>query len=269
MPLLTFIIPVRHHKNARDWSQLCLKLSETARSISNQTNADWRGVIVANAGCDLPALPSGFTVVRVDFPPNEKHQRDGHSLEEFHDAVRADKGRRILKGMLAANDSQYFMAVDDDDLISSRIVEFVRKNDGENGWILDHGYIWTDGGKFLIRKSNFHKLCGTSIIVRSDLYNLPDSIENSNLDWTKRWLGSHIFIEDLLKDSGFPLSRLPFHGAIYRVGHAESHSQSNSIISTYFVGSGETRTPIAFIRNASRLRWITPSIRREFFGQEA
>ena len=71
MSLVTFIIPVRHQDNARDWSLLKANLVQTIASISNQTNDDWRGIIVANEGADLPDLPERFGVVRVIFPPND------------------------------------------------------------------------------------------------------------------------------------------------------------------------------------------------------
>src|SRR5690606_35331807 len=49
-PLVTFVIPVRHPDNARDWALLRSSLSQTIASISNQTHDDWRAVIVANTG---------------------------------------------------------------------------------------------------------------------------------------------------------------------------------------------------------------------------
>ena len=60
MTLVTFIIPVRHQANASDWNALKARLSQTVASIAGQSNADWRGVIVANEGADLPDLPPQF-----------------------------------------------------------------------------------------------------------------------------------------------------------------------------------------------------------------
>jgi hypothetical protein len=122
MTLVTFIIPVRHQDNARDWSLLKANLVQTIASILNQTNDDWRGIIVANEGADLPDLPERFDVERVTFPPNDMHElgKSGN-MEDFYDAFRADKGRRVLKGMLRARGSRFFMIVDDDDFVSARI----------------------------------------------------------------------------------------------------------------------------------------------------
>ena len=168
MSLVTFIIPVRHQDNARDWSLLKANLVQTIASISNQTNDDWRGIIVANEGADLPDLPERFGVVRVIFPPNDLHEIDKANIEDVRDAFRADKGRRVLMGMLGARDSRFFMIVDDDDFVSARIVQHVAENPDANGWTIDRGYIWDDGGKLLLGYDEFNHLCGTSLIVRSD-----------------------------------------------------------------------------------------------------
>ena len=176
MSLVTFIIPVRHQDNARDWSLLKANLVQTIASISNQTNDDWQGIIVANEGADLPDLPERFGVVRVAFPPNDLHEIDKANIEDVYDAFRADKGRRVLMGMLAAHNSRFFMIVDDDDLVSARIVQYVAENPDANGWTIDRGYIWDDGGKLLFEYDEFNHLCGTSLIVRSDLYGLPEQL---------------------------------------------------------------------------------------------
>ncbi len=129
MTLVTFIIPVRHQDNARDWSLLKANLMQTIASISNQTNDDWRGIIVANEGADLPDLPERFGVERVTFPPNDMHELGkAGNMEDFYDAFRADKGRRVLMGMLRARDSRFFMIVDDDDFVSARIVQHASEN---------------------------------------------------------------------------------------------------------------------------------------------
>ncbi|HET8762813.1 MAG TPA: glycosyltransferase, partial [Gemmatimonadales bacterium] len=74
-PLVSFVIPVRHQDNARDWAALKANLTQTIASISNQTHDDWRAIIVANEQADLPELPPGFEVERVTFPPNDMHER--------------------------------------------------------------------------------------------------------------------------------------------------------------------------------------------------
>ena len=269
MTLLTFIIPVRHQDNARDWSLLKANLVQTVASISNQTNDDWRGIIVANEGADLPDLPERFSVERVTFPPNNLHEIDKADLEAVYDAFRADKGRRVLKGMLAARDSRFFMIVDDDDFVSARIVQHVSENPDANGWTIDRGYIWDDGGKLLLGHNEFNHICGTSLIVRADNYDLPERFEDASLDWIKSMLGSHVRIADILAGRGTPLAPLPFHGAVYRVAHGGSHSKAPSLLVKYFLSWEAFKRPRRLLRNLGKLRLVGDTAKREFFGKPA
>jgi hypothetical protein len=266
MTLVTFIVPVRHQDNARDWGLLTAHLTQTMASISNQTNRDWRGIIVANEGADLPDLPERFAVERVTFPPNDMHELGKAGREAFYDAFRIDKGRRVLKGMLRARDSRFFMIVDDDDFVSSRIVQYVAENSDANGWTIDRGYIWDDGGKLLLGHDDFNHLCGTSLVIRSDLYGLPGQFEHASLDWIKSMLGSHIRIADILAERGTPLATLPFRGAVYRVAHAESHSRTPSLLVKYFLNRRALRQPGQLFGNARKLRLVGATAKREFFG---
>lgn len=266
-PLVTFIIPVRHQDNARDWPALKANLVQTVASIANQTNRNWRGIVVANEGADLPPLPAQFSVERVTFPPNQLHDFGKASKEEVYDAFRADKGRRVLIGMLAARNSEYFMIVDDDDLVSAHIVQHVAEHRGENGWTIEKGFIWDSGGKLLFGFDNFSHLCGTCLIIRSDLYGLPADFDAASLDWIKTMLGSHIRIAGILAERGTPLAPLPFPGAVYRVAHGGSHSRAPSVIAKYFLNREVLRRPKRLLNNLRKLRLIGDDARREFFGR--
>jgi hypothetical protein len=264
--VLTFVIPVRHQENARNWSRLSENLKQTIASIANQDIAGWKAVIVANFGAALPEIPEKFEIKRVDFPPNRLHERGNATQEEFHEAVRADKGRRVLAGMLHAGEMGHVMIVDDDDFVSRRLTAFVAANRNMNGWYIKHGYVWAEGTKLLYRLRNFSEVCGTSLIVRADLYNLPKSIEAADETYIRRMLGSHIQIKDILSKANAPLSPLPFNGAVYRTGHAESHSQSSAILKQYFFNNAAIRQPHRTLARALRLRLKTSQMNREFFG---
>ena len=267
--MLTFIIPVRHQDNARDWGLLKANLSQTAASIASQAHPGWRALVVANEGADLPTLPPGFDVVRVTFPPNRLHEMGEADIEAVYDAFRADKGRRVLAGMLAARDSRFFMIVDDDDFVSARIAGHVAENPQANGWTIERGYIWDDGGRLLLGYDEFNHLCGTSLIVRADLYDLPGRFEDVSLDWIRTMLGSHVRIADILAERGTPLVPLPFRGAVYRVAHGGSHSKAPSLVKKYFLSREALARPRRLLRHLARLRLVGDDARREFFGAPA
>ena len=269
MPLLTFIIPVRHPENATNWDQLTGKLMETVRSIAAQTADDWQGVIVANEGAHIPALPESFRIERVDFSSNLKHDIRGGERDDVLNAFRVDKGRRVLKGMLSARGSSYYMIVDDDDFVSANIVRFVSKHAGHNGWKIDRGLVWSEGGKLVFMENNFNGVCGTSLIIRADLYSLPDRFEDASTDFIASMLGSHMRPAHLLAQRGTPLASLPFRGAVYRVANSGSHSKSPGIGRKYLFNRGLLSRPLRFASNLTRFRFIDAGLKREFFGAGA
>ncbi len=268
MTLVTFIIPVRHQANATDWSALKSRLAQTIASISGQTHSDWRAIIVANEGADLPDLPAQFSAVRVNFPPNEFYDLSDDNREKAYEAVRLDKGRRILSGMLAGSGSTFFMVVDDDDFVSSKIAAFISEHRNADGWKIDKGYLWSEGSRFLLHHNDFSNFCGTSLIIRAALYGLPASVEDADPTYVKTVLGSHVKIGKILADAGHPLSPLPFRGAIYRVGHSGAHSKSIGILKAHFLNKWALRHPHHLIGNLLKVRPISNGLRKEFFGKD-
>jgi len=265
--LVTFVVPVRHQDNARDWGALKSRLRQTLASIANQTNPDWHCVIVCNTGADLPPLPDRTAVVRVSYPPNDLHDLGQGPRDAALDAFRLDKGRRVLAGMLAAPDCRYFMVVDDDDLLSNRIVAHVARNNGQSGWFVDTGFLWNDNGRTFFRVNQFDRICGTSLIVRRDLYALPAQAQEAEDGWIMSMLGSHVRIRDILAARDAPLAPLPFAGAAYRVASAGSHSRQPGILRLKFLDPGLLRRARRLLGNLLRLRWIGPRLRAEFFGR--
>lgn len=264
--MVTFLIPVRHPDNSPDWARLRANLAQTLRSIAAQTHRDWHGIVIANEGADLPSLPAGFAAEWVRFSPNAQHEQGSASQQDFLDAFRIDKGRRVLKGMLRARDSRFFMVVDDDDFVSARIAQYAADHSDANGWKVDVGYVWSDGGTLLYRHEALNKVCGSSLIVRAELYGLPDTFEAASLDYIRDMLGSHRRIAAMLSTRGKPLASLPFPGAIYRVGHRGSHSGTPPILRQYVLNRHNLLRPHRLVGNLLRLRLVDRAARREFFG---
>ncbi|PFG54814.1 hypothetical protein ATG98_4112 [Marinobacter sp. LV10R520-4] len=266
MTCLTFVIPIRHQENSENWNLLIGNLKQTIRSICAQKNPDWKAVIVANYGARLPELPKNFDVCFVDFPPNELYIRGSSDLEVFREAVRLDKGRRLLEGIKYAGNTKYLMFVDDDDFLHCNLTQYVSENMGQNGWYIKDGLIWQDGSSLLMNYTNFYLFCGTSHIVRSDLLALESFDQDVGFKYLKRMLGSHIYIKNELDKNKTPLKCLPFKGAIYRVGHADAHSKSRGIIDTFFLKRAIVKSPKTLVKRIINLRWMNSKIRRTYFG---
>ncbi len=265
-PLVTFIVPVRHPANARSWDGLKSRLQETLASISSQSHSDWKCIVVANRGSDLPPLPDKTEICAVDFPPNQIHEITSDNRAIALDSFRLDKGRRVLSGMLMARDTRFFMIVDDDDFISHSLVDYVSNHRNEVGWYIDKGYLWEEGSKWLFKVDDFNKRCGTCLIVRSDIYNLPVSIESASEDWIKQALGSHHGIFEILQEKGMRLNPLPYLGAVYRVGNPGSHSKTKGVLGTYILNRRILRNPMRWMGSLRKLKRLSAGARREFFG---
>lgn len=269
MPRLSFIIPVRHPANARDWSVEKANLAATLRSVAAQDHPGWAAVIVANHGSDLPPLPDGVRVEWVDFPPNMQHEVSEHGHLTALEAVRRDKGRRVLAGIEAAGRPPFVMVLDDDDFVSRRLARFVAEAPEAHGWVVERGYIWPDGRGWCIGTTQFWRQCGSSIILRTALLDLPERAEEAPDHIVHNILGEHVWTTDHFAKAGTPLGAVPFPGAVYRLGHANTHSPVPRALRRYVFNRTILSTPVKNLSTLTRLRPLGRRIRDEFFGEAA
>lgn len=262
--VLTFVIPVRHQSNAKDWGMLKQRLSETLKSISGQSSDLWRCIIVANEGADLPDLPLRCTAVRVTLPPNPIYERGTADLHAFYESVRLDKGKRVLAGVRASK-TKFVMVVDDDDFVHRDLAKFSSENQSKNGWFFRTGFVWEDGGERVYRHPRFNHFCGTSHIVKRALLDVPEA-GDIDIGYVKRMLGSHMTIEQELAANGTPLEPLPFEGAVYRIGHAGAHSRSQTLAKTFFLRRSTLLRPWRLVRALTRIRRLDAAMVARFFG---
>ena len=265
VPNLTFIVPIRHPATVPDWGAVKARIAETLASLAAQTTDNWDVVLIANHEADLPALPTRARVVRVDLPPPPPLLPD-HKLEDLYEQIRTDKGRRVLLGLLATRPSGFVMTVDYDDFVSNRLAALVATHPEANGWFVSSGYLYDSSDTLLRYPEKFNEFCGTSIIVRADLLQIPATEADATDSYTRHQLGSHISIKGRLAAAGTPLQPVPFAGAVYRVGYRGSSTSTGSIRDTYFQRWQFRKDPMRFLRNALRLKRLSPAILDEFFG---
>ena len=212
----------------------------------------------------MPSLSEKFSFTWVDFEPNKYFDKDRHCIEQVHDFVRLDKGKRVLAGMKSRPESDYYMVVDDDDFIHRDLVRFVEQSSPQNGWYIDKGYVWTESSKLVYKCFFFDQLCGTSLIVKNELYN-PQSLDyDKNERDIKERLGSHVLLKQLLANEGKSLSPLPFFGATYRIGNINAHSKSTNIFATFVFPNIAKRKYLRALKALSCIRFCTKKIRYNF-----
>ena len=225
--MLALVTSLRHPWNSRDYDQVEAIFAQSASSWVCQQSDAFGVVAVGNRAprVDL-AQRVRFVEVAFEAPSSHRGPQTGTA------AVLKDKGSKLAVGLLAARqhhpDLTHVMFVDADDFVSRRLAGFVAGRSGEPGWTVTHGWRYHAGRRALRPvRGDFHLHCGSSHIVRHDLYprvDLPltasqDELYSAFGDRLERWFGSHLHIHD-----DVPLAPLPFAGALYRVGTGEAHS---------------------------------------------
>lgn len=274
-PRVVFLIPVPSARRVKDWHVGCAYFKQTLSSILNSRSGDY--CIVA-AGHEFPKfqLPHDprFKFVSVDHPlPSQK---DG----DYAAAVK-DKMIKLAAAWYYAKslwNSQYVMKLDWDDLISSRLVEWLLSAKSEAGYLIKRGWIWRSQVPYLVQRTEyFDRVCGSCLLIRSDLADQTGPFL-THVEGTSLSPEGHRFAANdhyslvpgsgigtlLLNDShqryaaqfdylGQRLGTVPFNAAVCRIGHGNNAGQPFG-----------TETARMLLGRVRRTRVVTPKLRREF-----
>ncbi|MFU8878567.1 MAG: hypothetical protein ACNA7E_10535 [Wenzhouxiangellaceae bacterium] len=270
MPIIAFVIPLIHPASCRRWSDVLVRLDETLRSVAECTShGSAVGILVANKEAELPEMPAGIHVARIDLVPPATSVFVGEVPEKERRAVKQlDKGKKVLTGCVVARQhgAQYLMTVDADDLVSRRLPGFVAANQGKPGWYVDEGWVLPVGSRWAYKRSDFVRDCGTSLVIRTDLLALPETVEELPAAQISRWFGSHKFICDDLAAQGHTLEAVPFSASVYRTGHAENNTGKGGLRDLYFSSGVGIMQPLKLASRLMRLRRFGPKLQSEFHG---
>jgi hypothetical protein len=274
-PRIVFLIPIASARRAKDWRLGCALFKQTLSSILNSNSQNYCVVAAGHEPPDfqLPQDPS-FKFLSLDhgLPPLEH----GYWL-----AAVKDKMIKLAAAWTYAKSTwnpQYVMKLDWDDLVSSRLVDWLVSAEDEAGYLIKHGWIWRSGGRlFIQRTEQFDRVCGSCLIIRGDVADQTGpfltEVEGAMLDET----GSRFAVADhyslipgagtgtlLLNDChqryaaqfaylGHRLATVPFHAAVCRLDHGNNAGiQSRAETARMFLG------------RIRRTRMLTPSLRKEF-----
>lgn len=170
-----------------------------------------------------------------------------------------DKSRKIMLGCEKAKsfNCTYLMAIDSDDLISSKLSSFVKDHQNPNcaGWRIEYGYVYEEDAVFAVKNKNIWRMNGSVHIIRADLVIIPDFNTNFKL-FAYSLFQSHVYTYQRLIDfHKEKLESLPFYGVIYLI-HKNNYSEVKEII---------TATSLKlFIKKMLFGKLITKRLRKEF-----
>ena len=210
-----FAIPLLARAVARDWDRVCQLLSCTLDSVLNQSDADIQVALVCHDVPDLPQLKDPRVVVlQIDAP-----------LPHNPDEQMVDKGlkKRAAFAYLRELGGGWVMLVDADDLVSCRLVEYVRQVNAQYGMLIDEGWEFDCGTGKLAPASRFNRVCGTSAVFRFRSHELPLHYKD-----TERTLSdafeSHREWRERAAELNRPLAPVNFRAAVYTINNAQNHS---------------------------------------------
>lgn len=227
--IVTFGIPLISRAAARDWTQIETLFNATLASLYNQTDQNFR-IIVASNGRPALRVPVDERLEFIDHP---------RSIPQDYIAGNIDAGNKrweiAMRHVELGGGNLVF--VDADDLISARLVEFVRRTNDPNGCIITDGYVmnWSTGALApfplsFMKPGSFHAICASCAamnISRSDLY---DKGADGKTRYQRIYGMGHHLMYDAMVAEGRPPAAVPFPAAVYVLftGQNGSHSASNS-----------------------------------------
>ena len=157
--MFVFLIALKSRNASQDWQLTTKLLSQTLESIQNQTNSNYKIVVVCN---EKLAIPSNVDWVLTDNASPDLNA-DFHLKEK-------DRAKRLLIGYEYAKkyNPDYLMPVDADDFVSQHITEYaLNDNNKSNGWYLDSGYIYEHNNQLIHIDNGFKDYCGSSLIINT------------------------------------------------------------------------------------------------------
>jgi hypothetical protein len=275
-PRIAFLIPMASPRRAKEWHLACTYFKQTLSSIFNSTCENYCVVVAGHEPPDfqLPQDPR-FKFLSLDHPlPSLEN---GYWLAAVKDKlIKLGAAWEYAK---SAWNPQYVMKVDWDDLVSSRLADWLESADGEAGYLIKHGWVWRSESRYFIQCTEyFDRVCGSCLIIRSDLADRTGpfltQVEGAVLDD----VGSQFAARDhyslvpgsstgtlLLNDShqryttqfaylGHRLATVSFGAAVCRIGHGNNAGDP-------FPSAETVRMFLGRIR---RTRLVTPSLKKEF-----
>ena len=245
--MLYFGIPVKSRVVSADWKQVCDLLTNTLRSLLNQTTPQFRIIVAHHEMPDTPFKGDPrLEFLPLDLPPPIYRQE-----------MMVDKNRKreIIACRLRELGGGYLMYCDADDLVSNRLAQFVLEDGSDNGFVIKTGYELDHRARSLRVTPSFDRFCGSCCIIKWRVEDLPDRPFAPARVRLRNYLDvGHAGWTSLAASEARPLKPVPFPAAVYVTNTGENHS-----IVTGNVGWKRT-----LLRRLTPSRSISPALRQEF-----
>jgi hypothetical protein len=275
-PRVAFLIPFASRRTKSRWDIACTDLRRTLKSVHNSISESYCVVVAGHEPPDFSIETNAkacFLSVDHDIPRHQNAVVSG----------RLDKLAKIAAAWNYAKsmwNPHYLMKLDADDLISSRLVQWLENFGREPGYLIKHGWLWQSGARHLLQFTEYlDRVCASCLIIRSDVAEQKGpfltevegiQLNEANLNFAA---SDHYSLVPgsgistlLLNDShqryaaqfaylGHKLSTLPFRAVIYRIGNPDSNSAALE------AGRPSLRMILGTIR---RTKLMTTTLKREF-----
>lgn len=213
--MLIFILALQSPEASKDWLRISRICERTLRSVCAQTSQNFRVFLVCNTRPKIDFAHPHLTIIERNFPIPA-----ANSSERMN-----DKWNKLKVGLVAARHlaPAHVMFVDADDCVHRGLAEHVARHPGAIGWSFDVGYLRDEGSRWLYRKKEFSRVCGSSAIVRLSAEDFPKS-ESEQAEKYFILANGHGVINDYMSERGSALQSLPFVGAVYVTNTGENHT---------------------------------------------
>jgi hypothetical protein len=276
---LAFLIPFASRKLKSNWDTACGHLRQTLRSIQNSSSGNYRVVVAGHEPPEFDvSFDSRFHFLSLTHPtPSDRN---------YTPALVLDKLTKIAAAWSYAKPTwnpRYVMKLDADDLVSSKLVEWLDNADEEAGYLIRHGWVWCSGSRYLLQQTElFDRTCGSCLIIRNDVVDQTGPFQAEWEGAPSEEAGSSSAGSNensaspgsrtstlLLNDScprfaaqfaylGHRLPTVPFNAMVYRTGN------SDSVEGVIRQRMPQTQTLRMLIGRTRRTRLITKALRKEF-----
>ena len=211
----SFAIPLRSRATARDWSRVCQLLDHTLQSVLRQDDGDFAILLACHDVPDIPAIADPrVTLLQTDRPVPTN----------FAEQMK-DKGqkKRICTAAFRKLGGGYLMFLDADDMVSRRLVRFVRGRPPSAGYIITEGYHYDSKTRHYHRLAAFDKRCGSCAVFHFSPDDLPDGVDDPRVALSDQFR-SHVEWRAVAQKLGRTLEPLGFPAAVHVVETAENAS---------------------------------------------